>query len=140
MWDGFAVHFYFLYRIWMQKNMKLLADCFAENQDPGYFNAAACTSGTCTDKHQQHQDCPRNFRPGIKICCCISGCCDNGTNLESCLLKSFGCTSENMVNIAGDDKNCNTDDSEIIPHFFHFKSLSKFFCDNEKVSIKVNAK
>ena len=77
---------------------------------------------------------------GIKICCCISGCCDNGTNLESCLLKSFGCTSENMVNIAGDDKNCNTDDSEIIPHFFHFKSLSKFFCDNEKVSIKVNAK
>ena len=40
MWDGFAVHFYFLYRIWMQKNMKLLADCFAENQDSGYFNAA----------------------------------------------------------------------------------------------------
>ena len=61
-----------------RKNMKLLADCFAENQDPGYFNAAACTSGTCTDKHQQYQDCPRNFRPGIKICCCISGCCDNG--------------------------------------------------------------
>ena len=50
------------------------------------------------------------------------------------------CISENMVNIAGDDKNCNTDDSEIIPYFFHLKSLSKFFCDNEKVSIKVNAK
>ena len=34
---------------------------FCRESGSGYFNAAACTSGTCTDKHQQYQDCPRNF-------------------------------------------------------------------------------
>ena len=139
MLDRLAVNLDAAYTPGMQQLDQFFFYRFQHDQDAGNLNAAACTSGTGTDKHQQDEDGAGKLRPQVKVCCGIAGCCNDGSNLENRLLECLCKAAEISAYIEGDRKRCCSDNQQIGTNFFTFPCLSEFTDQDQKVGVKVDA-
>ena len=139
MLDRLAVNLDAAHTPGMQQLDQFFFYCFQHDQEAGNLNAAACTSGTGTDKHQQDKDGAGKLRPQVKVCCGIAGCCNDGSNLENRLLECLCKAAEISAYIEGDRKRCGGDNQQIGTNLFTFPCLSEFTDQDQEVGVKVDA-
>ena len=124
----------------MQVKLQLLACGFAEDQKTGNLNTAACTSCAGSHKHQDHKYGLGKYRPHVKIRSCISGCGNNGTNLEGCLLERPAEAGKHASCVNGNGHNGQANNPKVIANLLILGCLHYFLGKKKVIGIKIHSK
>ena len=134
------VHGNFAHCLWMEEMVKLLVNCLKKDNKAGNLDSAAGTSGAGTDKHQHHQDGLGHLRPCVEIGSGVSGCGDDGTDLEGCLLEGLCDGRIKVFNINGDNNNRGGDNSQVAANLFHAEGFFGLSQQKKEIKAEVYAK